>query len=189
MGAWRPALARAAVEKGEVDLVALGRPLISDPEWVEKARSGAPVRRCLSCDHCVSSMRSGANISCVVNPVAGSELDFTDPRPPEGERICVVGSGPAGLSYASLVADRNCVTVIERAPAPGGAFRFTGKAPLFGEVEAVRKFVRGLRSGARTSVREKDVEFRYDLDAAENPRSLHPTIMSCSPPVRATGTG
>ena len=46
--------------------------------------------------------------------------------------ICIVGAGPAGLSFASLVADRNRVTVLERAPVSGGAFRYTGKAPPSG---------------------------------------------------------
>jgi 2,4-dienoyl-CoA reductase-like NADH-dependent reductase (Old Yellow Enzyme family) len=124
-----PAVAKNAVESGKADMIALGRTLIADPEWPNRVRSGEPPRRCLSCNQCVNSMRSGAGISCVVNPIAGHELDFADSRPPEGERICVVGAGPAGLSYASLVADRNNVTVLERAPVPGGAFRYTGKAP------------------------------------------------------------
>jgi len=117
-------------------------------------------------------MRSGARISCVVNPIAGHELDFADPTPPEGEEICVVGAGPAGLSYASLVADRNNVTVIERAPVPGGAFRYTGKAPLFGEVEAVEGSFEAYVDGLEKACREKSVEFRYGLDVTREPQVL-----------------
>ena len=167
-----PAMARTAVESGNVDMVALGRTLIADPTWVRKVRSGASLRRCLSCNHCVNSMRSGARISCVVNPIAGHELDFADPTPPEGEEICVVGAGPAGLSYASLVADRNNVTVIERAPVPGGAFRYTGKAPLFGEVEAVEGSFEAYVAGLEEACREKSVEFRYGLDVIREPQVL-----------------
>jgi tRNA-dihydrouridine synthase len=167
-----PAIARTAVESGNLDMVALGRTLIADPNWVRKARSGASLRRCLSCNHCVNSMRSGARISCVVNPIAGHELDFADPTPPEGEEICVVGAGPAGLSYASLVADRNNVTVIERAPVSGGAFRYTGKAPLFGEVEAVERSFEAYVDGLEEACREKSVEFRYGLDVIREPQVL-----------------
>jgi 2,4-dienoyl-CoA reductase-like NADH-dependent reductase (Old Yellow Enzyme family) len=167
-----PAIARTAVESGNLDMVALGRTLIADPNWVRKARSGASLRRCLSCNHCVNSMRSGGRISCVVNPIAGHELDFADPTPPEGEEICVVGAGPAGLSYASLVADRNNVTVIERAPVSGGAFRYTGKAPLFGEVEAVERSFEAYVDGLEEACREKSVEFRYGLDVIREPQVL-----------------
>ena len=48
----------------------------------------------------------------------------------------MIGAGPAGLTYASLVADGNTVTVFEREAVPGGAFRYVGKAPLFQEVAA-----------------------------------------------------
>jgi dimethylglycine catabolism A len=167
-----PAMARTAVDSGNVDMIALGRTLIADPNWARKVRSGAAVRRCLSCNHCVNSMRTGARISCVVNPIAGHELDFADSRPPEGERICIVGAGPAGLSYASLVADRNYVTVIERAPVPGGAFRYTGKAPLFGEVEAVEGSFEAYVAGLEEACRERSVEFRYGLDVTREPQVL-----------------
>jgi glycine/D-amino acid oxidase-like deaminating enzyme len=165
-------MARTAVESGNVDMVALGRTLIADPDWPSGVRSGAAVRRCLSCNYCVNGMRTGARISCVVNPVAGSELDFADTGPPEGEKICVVGAGPAGLSYACLVADRNQVTVIERAPESGGAFRYTGKAPLFEEVEATEESFRTHIAELERACREKEVEFRHGIDVTREPQIL-----------------
>jgi 2,4-dienoyl-CoA reductase-like NADH-dependent reductase (Old Yellow Enzyme family) len=167
-----PAVARSAVEEGNVDMVALGRTLIADPDWVNKGRSGAAVRRCLSCNYCVNSMRTGAHISCVVNPVTGFELDFANPAPPRGERICVVGAGPAGLSYASLVADQNQVTVLERAPVSGGAFRYTGKAPLFGEVEAAEESFRTYITELERACRAKGVGFRHGVDVTEESEIL-----------------
>ncbi|MDP8973220.1 MAG: hypothetical protein M3N45_08585, partial [Actinomycetota bacterium] len=169
-----PAMARAAVEDGKADMVALGRTLVANPDWVNEVRSGAAVRRCLSCNHCVNSMRSGAHISCVVNPITGFELDFADPTPPEGEKICVVGAGPAALSYAYLVADKNRVTVIERAPVSGGAFRYTGKAPLFGEVEAAEESFRAVITELERACRDKGVGFRHGVDVTKEPRVLAP---------------
>src|SRR5262247_2011821 len=131
-----PSTATAAVADGKADFIALGRTLIADPQWVEKLRRGEPIRRCLACNTCVDEMRGGAGIGCVVNTAAGRELAFADAKPPQGERIAVVGAGPAGLTYASLVANGNSVTVFERAAQAGGAFRYAGKAPLFQEVRA-----------------------------------------------------
>lgn len=162
-----PALARRAVADGTLDLVALGRPLLADPEWAAKARAGAPVRRCLACNHCVNSMRSGIRISCVVNPATGYELDFADAAPPSGDRICVLGAGPAGLSYASLIAEGNEVTVVERADGPGGAFRLTGRAPRFNDVQAEQESFDTYVSELQQACSDKGVRFRYGTDAAD----------------------
>src|SRR6185437_17124442 len=130
------ALAAAAVESGKADFVALGRALIAEPQWVEKLRRGEPIRRCLACNTCINEMRGGARIGCVVNAAAGRESTFADSSPPRAERIAVIGAGPAGLTYASLVTEGNDVTVFEKEKRPGGAFRYAGKAPLFQEVAA-----------------------------------------------------
>src|SRR5260221_11835371 len=78
-------------------------------------------------------MRGGTPWHCVVNAAAGDESRFAAAKPPQGERIAIIGAGPAGLTYASLVAGANRVTVFEREATPGGAFRSAGKAPLFQE--------------------------------------------------------
>src|SRR6185312_8737935 len=115
---------------------ALGRTLVADPEWVEKVARGEPIRRCLACNTCINDMRGGARIGCVVNGAAGRETLFANGAAPRGEKIAVIGAGPAGLTYASLVAADNSVTVFEKDSAPGGSFRYAGKAPLFQEVVA-----------------------------------------------------
>jgi 2,4-dienoyl-CoA reductase-like NADH-dependent reductase (Old Yellow Enzyme family) len=131
-----PALAESAVASGKTDFIALGRTLVADPQWAEKVERGEPIRRCLACNTCINEMRGGARIGCVVNGAAGRETTFAHPQPPRGERIAVIGAGPAGLTYASLVADGNTVTLFEKADRAGGSFRYAGEAPLFQEVEA-----------------------------------------------------
>jgi 2,4-dienoyl-CoA reductase-like NADH-dependent reductase (Old Yellow Enzyme family) len=156
-----PTMATEAVANGATDFIALGRTLVADPQWVEKLRRGEPIRRCLACNTCINEMRGGARIGCVVNGAAGRETLFADARPPRGERIAVIGAGPAGLTYASLVADGNEVTVFEKAKRPGGAFCYAGKAPLFQEVEANQKsFERYVADLAAACVR-KGVTFRF----------------------------
>jgi 2,4-dienoyl-CoA reductase-like NADH-dependent reductase (Old Yellow Enzyme family) len=169
-----PATATAAVASGKTDFIALGRTLIADPQWVEKLSRDEPIRRCLACNTCINEMRGGARIGCVVNGAAGRETMFADPHPPRGERIAVIGAGPAGLTYASLVADGNQVTVFEKEARAGGAFRYAGKAPLFQEVAASEhSFERYVADLVAACVR-KGVEFRFESDATDRPELLAP---------------
>src|ERR1700728_4760553 len=159
-----PALAEAAVADGKTDFIALGRTLVADPQWVEKVARGEPIRRCLACNTCINEMRGGARIGCVVNGAAGRETLFADPHPPRGERIAVIGAGPAGLTYASLVAANNTVTVFEKAQHAGGSFRYAGKAPLFQEVEANQKSFERYITDMVASCKLNGVAFRFGAD-------------------------
>jgi dimethylglycine catabolism A len=167
-----PDVAAAAVADGKLDLVALGRPLIADPAWVAKAEAGRPVRRCLACNHCINNMRSGAKLSCVVNPVTGRELELGAAEPARGRRIVVVGAGPAGLSYASQVADGNDVTVLERAAEPGGAFRLTGKAPQFNDVEAAEPTFDAFVADLERDCVRRGVRIRYGCAVTADTEAL-----------------
>jgi dimethylglycine catabolism A len=169
-----PATAAEAVARGKADFVALGRPLIADPEWVNKLRRGEPVRRCLACNTCVNEMRGGAKLGCVVNAAVGRERTFANAAPVQGERIAVVGAGPAGLTYASLVAGHNAVKVFERAPVPGGAFRLAGKAPLFQEVEADERSLATYIDELVRACLQKNVTFRFGVEVRRNPELLAP---------------
>ena len=169
-----PATAEAAVASGKTDFIALGRTLVADPQWVEKVARGEPIRRCLACNTCINEMRGGARIGCVVNGAAGRETLFADAKPPQGERIAVIGAGPAGLTYAALVADGNNVTVFEKNRRPGGSFRYAGKAPLYQEVEAnQRSFDRYIADLAAACVM-KGVSLRLSTDVDALPGLLAP---------------
>ncbi len=169
-----PATAAQAVEAGKADFIALGRSLVADPLWVAKLARNEPIRRCLACNTCVDGMRSGAGISCVVNGAAGREAMFANAAPPRNQRIAVIGAGPAGLTYASLVADYNAVTVFEKESRPGGAFRYAGLAPMFQEVEAnPASFARYIDDMAQACWR-KNVVFQFDTDVERNPALLAP---------------
>jgi len=169
-----PTTAAEAVERGKADFIALGRTLIADPDWVNKLRRGEPARRCLACNTCVNEMRGGAKLGCVVNAAVGRERMFGNAAPAQDERIAVIGAGPAGLTYASLVAEYNNVSVFERERVPGGAFRLAGKAPLFQEVEAdERAFTTYIDELVRACA-QKDVTFRFGVDVRKQPDLLAP---------------
>jgi 2,4-dienoyl-CoA reductase-like NADH-dependent reductase (Old Yellow Enzyme family) len=169
-----PATATQAVASGQCDFIALGRTLVAEPRWVEKLRRGEPIRRCLACNTCIDGMRSGAGISCVVNGAAGRESMFAQLSLPAGERIAVIGAGPAGLTYASLVAGGNSVTVFEKAGRPGGSFRFAGLAPMFQEVESnpasLERYIKDMVAACTRS----GVTFRLSTDVLASPELLTP---------------
>ncbi len=169
-----PALAESAVASGKTDFIALGRTLVADPQWAEKVERGEPIRRCLACNTCINEMRGGARIGCVVNGAAGRETTFAHPQPPRGERIAVIGAGPAGLTYASLVADGNTVTVFEKAGRAGGSFRYAGEAPLFQEVEANPKSFERYVADMVAACELKGVTFRFATDVQAAPNLLEP---------------
>lgn len=169
-----PQHAAEAIASGKADFIALGRTSIAEPEWVEKLRRGEPQRRCLACNTCINEMRGGGPLRCVVNGAAGQEARFAAAKPPLAERIAVIGAGPAGLTYAALVAEKNKVTVFERAPVAGGSFRYAGKAPLFQDV-AANEFSFDRYIGAQVAIcTAKGVTFRYRTDVAKTPDVLAP---------------
>lgn len=174
-----PALAQAVIAEGHGDFVALGRPLLADPDWVRKAMAGEPVRRCIACNTCVNEMRGGATIGCYVNPVTGRELRFDgSARPamagstPRRKKVAVVGAGPAGLSYASLIATRCAVTIFERRGEAGGALRLAGLAPRFQDVEATDVTILAYLAALQETCRRAGVTFHFDADVAARPDLL-----------------
>ena len=169
-----PAIATAAVASGKADFIALGRTLIADPQWVEKLARDEPIRRCLACNTCIDGMRGGAGISCVVNGAAGRETDVRKPAPPRGERIAVIGAGPAGLTYASLVADGNVGDRVREGRAPRRRVPLRGLgADVPGGRGATR---RALRATSTTWRRPAGggVTFQFDTDVARTPAVLAP---------------
>lgn len=115
-----PALAEQVLADGRADFVAMGRPLLADPELPRKLASGGPVRPCISCENCIDSLEQRLSTDCAVNPVTGKEhevvLTATASR-----HVVVVGGGPAGMETARLAAAAgHRVTLLEEAGRLGG---------------------------------------------------------------------
>jgi dimethylglycine catabolism A len=159
-----PAAARHAIALGKADFVALGRALIADPDWVAKLMRGEPLRHCIACNTCVSGMRGGTRIQCLVNAAVGDESRYAAASPPQGERIAVIGAGPAGLTYAHLVGEGNRVTVFERETTAGGMFRYAGKAPLFQDVAAKQALFDRYIEGMVAACMHRGVIFLFGVD-------------------------
>ncbi len=120
--------AEEQLENGTQDFVALGRPHIADPDWVNKVKEGREneIKRCIACIWCFESMLKGAYEGkageCAVNPIMGHEAEFRKvPKDGNGRKITIVGAGPAGLVAGEILAKRGFnVTIYEKNPRPGG---------------------------------------------------------------------
>jgi 2,4-dienoyl-CoA reductase-like NADH-dependent reductase (Old Yellow Enzyme family)/thioredoxin reductase len=118
------------LREGLCDAVALGRPLVVDPDLPAKWQAGAygAVMECGYClQGCLAKVASGTGLSCIVNPSVGKPRLGTASKK---RRALVAGAGPAGLSAALALWERgHGVIVAEAGPEPGGTFRAAPLSP------------------------------------------------------------
>jgi 2,4-dienoyl-CoA reductase-like NADH-dependent reductase (Old Yellow Enzyme family)/thioredoxin reductase len=124
----------SALGDGTADLAFLGRPLITDPAFGNKASRGreADIRYCVSCNTCWRSIIEGKRLECDNNPRVGAadEADWQPVRVRSSRHVVVVGSGIAGLEAAHTAARRgHRVTVLGRGAEPGGKTRLHAALP------------------------------------------------------------
>lgn len=121
-----PDLAEKSLRDGDCDMVMLGRPLLADPEWCNKAYSGKvdEICPCIGCQEgCINEFVEGGHPQCAVNARTGFEdvLPETLTKTDNPKNICVVGSGPAGIQFAINSAKRgHKVELIEKSAKLGG---------------------------------------------------------------------
>jgi 2,4-dienoyl-CoA reductase (NADPH2) len=121
----------AILAAGQADIVSLARPFLADPALISRTRRQQAVNVCIGCNQaCIDHSLSDAEVSCMVNPRAGRELDFPRSRAARPARVAVVGAGPAGLQAAwQLAAAGHQVCVFEAADELGGQFQLARQVP------------------------------------------------------------
>lgn len=129
-----PDLAARAVAEGAADGIAMGRPLLADPEVVNKIRCGRfdEVRPCLSCHlGCLGRMAEIGNISCAVNPACGREDEYKLSLAYKKKKVVVVGGGVGGMEAARVAAARGHeVILFEKSDRLGGNVIPGSQAPF-----------------------------------------------------------
>ncbi|MFZ8887593.1 MAG: FAD-dependent oxidoreductase [Steroidobacteraceae bacterium] len=156
-----PTECEVALQSGGADLIFLGRPLITDPAFPNKARLGreAEIRHCVSCNSCWGSVIDGAGLACDNNPQLGvrDEHVFKRRRRPTGRSVAVVGSGIAGLEAAHTAARLGSKVILYgRSAQVGGKTRLHASLPGFQNLSSIYDYQwqAGQRAGVEFALGE-----------------------------------
>jgi len=163
-----PATAEQILADGCADMVSLARPMLADAEFVKKARDGRDdeINVCIACNQaCLDHTFSNKMSSCLVNPRACHETELNYVATQVRRRFTVVGSGPAGISAALVLAERgHAVDLYEAAAEIGGQLNMAKVIPGKEEFhEMLRYFKRqielkGVRVHLNTCVGADDLK-------------------------------
>lgn len=166
-------LAVRVLEEGKADFIAMGRPLLADPDLPNKVRQGRPdqVRRCIYCNNCLKDDPQAGPGACSVNPFLNREARYPLPAAERPKRVMVVGGGLAGMQTAMFLAERgHQVSLYERSERLGGQWNVASATPgkeryaTFVDYLKGRLDERGVTVTLGTEVnREKVLEVKPDV--------------------------
>ena len=128
-----PEIGEDILANGHADMVSMARPMLADPDFVRKAMENKSdeINTCIGCNQaCLDHSFASKKASCLVNPRAGheTELNYVTTKTPV--KVAVIGAGPAGLSCATIAAQRgHDVTLFDSSDEIGGQFNMAKKVP------------------------------------------------------------
>ncbi|MBL7119818.1 MAG: FAD-dependent oxidoreductase [Dehalococcoidia bacterium] len=141
-----PRFAEDILQRNEADLIVMGRALLADPEFPNKAAEGRfeDIAPCMGCGlGCVAGRQGGKPMTCLINPTVGREKEMAIAPAAKPKKVMVVGAGPAGLEAARVAALRgHQVTLYEKEAVPGGQFNLAYVPPLKQELSLGTKYLR-----------------------------------------------
>ncbi|QIL21226.1 NADPH-dependent 2,4-dienoyl-CoA reductase [Thermomonas sp. HDW16] len=161
-----PDVAESILASGGADMVSMARPLLADPQWVNKARTGraGAINTCIACNQaCLDHVFENKKASCLVNPRACAETELNYTKTAASKSIAVVGAGPAGLACATVAAERgHRVTLFDAASEIGGQFNLAKQIP---GKEEFHETLRYFRNRIEETGVEQRLDTRVDADA------------------------
>lgn len=170
-----PDHAETIISDGQADMVNLGRVLIADPFWPEKAQQGKPeeIRPCVACSQgCTDELFNGRPVSCIGNARAGFEEERTVPVTDAPKQVMVAGAGVAGLEAAVIAARAgHRVSLYESGPDIGGQIHIAAAPPHKSELLEYLRYYRAMLKKYEIQV-HLNTRVDKDLIAAETPDHL-----------------
>ena len=190
-----PDIAEAVLAEGKADFIAIGRGLLSDPDWVNKVARGVTgeIVPCIGChEGCLWQMIAGEPTSCALNPLTGHETVWRLKPLSRKKKLLIVGAGPAGIEAARAGVQRGLdVTLWEASESAGGNLVPASAAPFKCDVAAYLAYLRrllvklpidlcyGMRASA-DAVRSFGADYVLLATGAamENPPVIGPNVLS-----------
>lgn len=158
-----PEEAEEIIASGKADFIALGRPLIADPFWPQKAKEGRDedITPCLRCQFCYHISTDRKNVACSVNPryknrdIVPLKVEKAD----VAKRVIIIGGGPAGLRSAMVANQRGHeVILFEKNSELGGALRYAKYEDLKEDLYNYMKFL-------VTQINKANIEIQLNVEA------------------------
>lgn len=165
-------MAAQVVGEGKADFIAMGRPLLADPDLPNKVREGRldDVRRCIYCNNCLKSDPNAGPGACSVNPYLYREGRYPPPPAKSPKKVTVIGGGLGGMQTAVYLAERgHTVSLFEKKAKLGGQWNVACATPgkegytVFGDYlqRLLKKY--GVQVTLGTEVtREKVIDLKPD---------------------------
>ena len=170
-----PGEAEKIIAHGQADMVNLGRVLIADPFWPQKAKAGHPeeIRPCVACSQgCTDELFNGRPVSCIGNARAGFEGERQIPKVDAPKSILIAGAGPGGLEAAVTAARAgHRVTLCDKAGDIGGQIPIAAAPPHKGELLEYLRYYRAMLAKYNIEVR-LNTEVTEELLKSQSPDHL-----------------
>ncbi|SEK66228.1 2,4-dienoyl-CoA reductase [Pseudobutyrivibrio ruminis] len=178
-----PKVAEEILERGDADIIGMGRGLIADPNWVNKVEFNREdeLRKCISCNVGCAGHRIGLNlpIRCTVNPAVNANDEYYKRKVNKPCNVVVIGGGTAGLEAACTAAEVGCTTfLLEKKAELGGLSVQISKIPDKKRLADFPKYMINRASKLRNLF-----IFKNNDTTVDQIKSLNPDII-----VNATGS-
>ena len=174
-GIMRPDLAEQILDEGKADFIALGRGLLADPDWPNKAKEGQveDIRPCIRCNlRCRGHIETLKSVSCTVNSTVGKERYYSITRAETPKKVMVIGGGPGGMEAARVAALRgHKVILYEKETELGGQLRAASKPPFKSRIRDLVNFLSTQLTKLGVKV-EKGIEVTPELVDRVRPKAV-----------------